>query len=86
MNKIFIHSFIYSSIRRRILLALFVVYDYNSHSFHSYSFISTTLDKTQLNNRAKIKRDGDRTEKKVSVIYMNYQILELEQLQYHIDM
>jgi len=80
MNKIFIHSFIYSSIRRRILLALFVVYDYNSHSFHSYSFISTTLDKTHL-----IKRDGDRTEKNVIVIYMNYQILELEQLQYHID-
>ena len=44
-----------------------------SIDIHSYSFISTTVDKTQLCHRAKIKRDGDRTEKKV---------LELEQLHY----
>jgi len=46
------------------------------HSFiHSYSFISTTVDKTQL-----CHRDGDRTEKEVNVTYINNQILELEQL------
>ena len=33
-----------------------------------YSFISTTVDKTQLCRRAKIKRDGDKTEKKVNVM------------------
>ena len=31
---------------------------------HSYSFISTTVDKTQLCHRAKIKSEGDRTENK----------------------
>ena len=35
-----------------------------AHSLiHSYSFISTTVDKTQLCHRAKIKLDGDRTKK-----------------------
>ena len=35
---------------------------------HSYSFISTTVDKTQ--------RDGDRTEMKVNIKYINNQILD----------
>ena len=35
---------------------------------HSYSFISTTVDKTQ--------RDGDRTEMKVNIKYINSQILD----------
>jgi len=30
---------------------------------YSYSFNSTAVDKTELCHRAKIKRDGDRTEK-----------------------
>jgi len=52
---------------------------------YSYSFISTKVDKKQLYNRPKIKCDGDRTEKKVNVIYtgwatVNNQILELGQL------
>jgi len=50
--------------------------------YYSYSFISTTFDKTQLCHKAKIKWDGDSSEKKVNVIYkiINNQILELEQL------
>ena len=42
---------------------------------HSYSFISTTVDKRQL-----CHRDGDRTENKFNVTYINNRILELEQL------
>jgi len=37
---------------------------------HSHSFISTTVDKTQLCYTAKIEWDGDRTENKVNVIYV----------------
>ena len=33
-----------------------------------------------------MRQDGDRTEKKVNVIYINDKILELEQLHYLIDM
>ena len=36
--------------------------DFSEFFFCSYSFISTTVDKTQLCHRAKIKWDGDRTE------------------------
>ena len=62
-----------NSIRRRHIIRQTIPY-------HSYSFISTAVDKAQLCQRAKIKQDGDRTEKKVNVIYINNQILELEQL------
>jgi len=34
--------------------------------YQPYSIISTKVDKTQLYNRAKIKCEGDRTEKKVN--------------------
>ena len=44
---------------------------------HSYSFISTKVNKMQLYSRATIKWDGDRIEKKVNVIHINNQILEL---------
>ena len=39
---------------------------------HSYwhSFTSTAVDNTQLYTGAEIKWDGDRTEKKVNVIYI----------------
>ena len=44
---------------------------------HSYSFISTTVDKTQLCHGAKIKSDGDRTEKEINTICINNQILRV---------
>ena len=48
-------------------------------NYHSHSFISTKVDKTQLYSRATIKRDGDMAENKVSVIdkLTNKQILKL---------
>jgi len=51
---------------------------YNTHN--SDSLISRKVDKTQLCHRAKIKWDGDRIEKKVNVIFINNQNLDLGQL------
>ena len=55
---------------------------------HSYSFISTTVVKTQLCHGAtKIKRHGDGTEKKVNVMYYKQSNSRVGTVtQYHIDM
>jgi len=45
--------------------------------YYSANHILLLVDKTQRYSRAKIKWVGDMTEKKVNVIYINNQILEL---------
>jgi len=51
----------------RVLRYYCHVHHWSIGFIHSYSFISTTVDKTQLWHRAKMKLDSDRTEKKVNV-------------------